>query len=241
MVTIILGNKGGIGKSTISAFLAEYIKKNSDKEMIGFDTDPENETFALYKEFQSKTLKLKGADNTINKNGFDEMIDDILSSKNKNIVIDIGASSFAAVNSYILENEIFELFDDEDINLLIVGIAAGAGNTVDSVNGLKTILETHSSRKFLVINNEYIGSTKYKGTEFRDTKVIKNNEDKILKIVDIESKPDYIQENINDFAQMRLTFNELDTSDQFTLMAKRRLKAYRDEIFEQLDILDDMI
>lgn len=90
MVTIILGNKGGIGKSTISAFLAEYIKNNSSKALLGFDTDPENLTFKLYKEFDSKTLALKNADNTINKNGFDEMINEILINKDKNIVIDIG-------------------------------------------------------------------------------------------------------------------------------------------------------
>ena len=241
MVTIILGNKGGIGKSTISAFLAEYIKNNSDKELIAFDTDPENLTFKLYKEFKSKTLSLKGADNTINKNGFDEMINSILSNKDKNIVIDIGASSFAAVNSYILENEIFELFDDENIDLVIVGVVAGAGNTVDSVNGLKTILTTHSNRDFLIVNNEYMGSTNYNGIELKDSKVLKETKAKILKMVDIEGKPDYIQQNINDFAKMRITFNELDSSDKFPLMAKRRLKSYRDEIFKQLDILDKRI
>lgn len=151
------------------------------------------------------------------------------------------ASSFAAINSYILENEIFELFDDENIGLVIVAIVAGAGNTVDSVNGFRTILETHEERDFLLINNEYIGTTNYKGKELKDSKVVTEHKDKIIKIIDIEDKPDYMRKNINDFAKMRITFNELDVSDQFTMMAKRRLKFYRDEIFEQLDILDEKI
>ena len=46
-IHFVLQGKGGVGKSFISAILAQFIAKNS--EVMCYDTDPVNQTFAAFK------------------------------------------------------------------------------------------------------------------------------------------------------------------------------------------------
>ena len=47
-VYIVMQGKGGVGKSVISRFLAEYMI-HRDLEYQGYDADPINQTFAALK------------------------------------------------------------------------------------------------------------------------------------------------------------------------------------------------
>lgn len=242
MLLMTIANKGGIGKTTISAYAAEFLKSNSDKELLCIDTDPENKTFAAYKPLNAVKFDIKNANtNDIDKGSFDEMIELILDNKDKNIVIDNGAGSFNALNTYMDENDIIGLLKEENIDHAIIGIVAGAGNTVDSMQGFKTLVETFDT-DFILFNNQIPGSTIYKGKELKDTKVYDLAKDKLLGVVEIEKESEYITDDILEMTKLRLTFNELKTSTDFKMMQKRRLIVYRDRIFDQLkEILDGRI
>jgi len=234
MVINVIGNKGGIGKTTISAYLAEYlIQKN--KKIICIDTDPENKSFTAYHKLKSINIQLKNPENNnIEKQGFDEMIQIILDNKEKDIVIDNGSGSFNPWINYMAENEILSLFEDENIENVIVGVISGGGNTLDSLNGLNTLLEFFDIN-FIVFNNQLLGETIYNGKELHTTKTVQNNIKKIIGIVDIPKKDEYQTDDIVLFTKYRMLFSDLKANDEFGMMQKRRLFAYRDSIFKQIE------
>jgi hypothetical protein len=162
------------------------------------------------------------------------MIEIILNSKDVDIVIDNGAGSFNPLINYMAENEILELFRDEEIENVIVGIVAGGGNTLDSINGLNTLFETFDTN-FLVFNNQLMGETIYKGKLLSEIQTITNNKVKIIGIIDIAKKDEYQTNDILDFTKYRMLFSDLAENKDFKMMQKRRLFTYRDSIFNQLE------
>lgn len=229
-----MGSKGGIGKSSISALLSEYLL-DTNKEVFGIDLDAENASFAKYKKLGALHINTKN-DTTgeIDKAKFDDIIPLIIENKDKEIIIDTGSTTYTPFSSYLTgENgDVIKLLKDEGVPVTIVGIVMGGGNTLDSLNALKKLGEDFPATKLLVFNNQLNGSTTFNGTELPDTKVVKNLSDRITSIVNIPQKSGYIYDNISSFAQKRLLFSDLKTSD-FSMMERRRLTVYRDEIWEQ--------
>ncbi|MGB3751650.1 MAG: AAA family ATPase [Arcobacteraceae bacterium] len=233
MIHNIINNKGGIGKTTISAYIAEFLL-NKGKKVICIDTDPENHSFARYSELDVISIQLKNSQtNNIDKSAFDLMIEIILDNKGKEIVIDNGASSFNPIINYLVENEILQLFKEENIENIFIGIVAGAGNTIDSINGLNTLLKNFDTR-FLVFNNQLMGETKYNGKSLEEIQTIKKYTEKILGIINISKQDEYVRYDIEEFTKYRMLFSDLTQNINFKMMQKRRLFAYRDSIFNQI-------
>lgn len=84
----------------------QYLLENKI-DVKGIDTDPINQTFASYKNFNVKHLKLLEDSDIIPRN-FDLLMEELLNS-NCQYVIDNGASTFLPLASYLKENEAFSL------------------------------------------------------------------------------------------------------------------------------------
>ena len=233
----VIGNKGGIGKTTISAYLAEYLTDRYEEAPICIDTDLETSTFTMYEPFNTLQIQLKDSKNNIDKGAFDEMIEIILDNADKNIVIDNGSTSFNALSTYMIENDIVDLLKEEEIDHNIVGIVAGGGNTSHSLNGLVSLVNAFDV-PFLVWNNELLGLSEYNGVHFENSKAFKTIREKMIgdDYVRIEKESDYIKDDIVNMTKQRLTFQELKASN-FKLMQRRRLLSYRDKIWTQLDTI----
>ncbi len=233
MLYIIMGSKGGIGKSSISALLAEYLI-DQNKEVFCIDLDAENASFASYEKLNAHHINSKDeGTGEIDKSKFDEIIPLILDNKEKDIVIDTGSTTYTPFSSYFKENKLHDLLKDEDINYTVVGIVMGGGNTLDSLRSLDKISNDLNDAKLIIFNNQLISSTDYDGTKLTDTKAFKKLKDKVTAVINIPKKSGYVFDNISDFAQKRILFSDLDTSD-LGIMERRRLIVYRDEIWEQL-------
>lgn len=107
MATIhfIQQGKGGVGKSMIAAILYQVLR-HLGKEVVAFDTDPVNATFKGFQEFEVVRLDiLKNGD--IDPREFDGLINRIAELPGEtHVIVDNGASSFLALNSYIKENDV---------------------------------------------------------------------------------------------------------------------------------------
>ena len=233
---LILANKGGVGKSTIAAIVAEYLLRE-DSQTICIDLDPENATFCLYETLNVHHIQIKDNEtNEIDKGKFDELIEIIIENKERNIVIDTGASTFNSMGNYFLENSILELLKEEEIELIIISIVAGGGNTLDSLQGFSTLTEAFDA-EFIVFNNQLMGSTVLNGKQLYETKVYieADNKGVILGTVNIPEKSEYITKDIVQMTKDRITFLDLKSNTSFKMMQKRRLIVYRNEIWNQLN------
>ncbi|WP_455474103.1 nucleotide-binding protein [Bartonella sp. B30(2025)] len=52
-IHIVLQGKGGVGKSLVASLVMQYLLENKT-DVRGIDTDPVNQTFANYKNFNVK-------------------------------------------------------------------------------------------------------------------------------------------------------------------------------------------
>jgi hypothetical protein len=235
MIYITLGSKGGIGKTSISALLAEYLT-STGKEVFCLDLDAENASFSKYKGLEAKHIDTKNHETgEIDKRKFDEIVPLILDNKERDIVIDTGSTTYTPFATYFAENDISGLLKEEGIETTLIGIVMGGGNTLDSLNALKKMSGDFHETKLMIFNNQLNGSTTYNDVKMQDTKVLKSLEDRTVGIVDIAQKSGYLFDNISDFSQKRLLFSDLKENETFGMMERRRLTVYRDEIFKQLE------
>ena len=107
-----LQGKGGVGKSTCTVFLAQYLKHNG-VEFEAIDTDPVNQSFLGFKSLNVRHHEILDSDNNVNQRFFDSLIEEIINS-DKDFVIDNGASGFIPLASYIAENKIFDLLEENN-------------------------------------------------------------------------------------------------------------------------------
>jgi len=238
MVEIILGHKGGIGKSTISAYRAEYLKEKEEKEVMCIDTDPENTTFLKYKNLNPIHIQIKD-DTTgdIDKSKLDDLTEIILDNKDKNLVIDTGSTTYTPLVSYLIENDFFSILDNENIEYRLLCIVHGGGNTLDSINGIVKINNKFPNASLIVFNNELQASTSFNNKELTETKAYQSIKDNVIGIVNIPKKSSYIVDDITSMAQKRLLFSDLLANEDFKMMQKRRLLIYKDDLWNEFDKL----
>src|SRR4030088_3002508 len=106
-VRLVLQGKGGVGKSFVSAILAQYFRTKSTLVHC-LDTDPVNATFAQYRVLEAEHLKVLRR-GTVNEKQFDAL-DKKLCQGDGVFILDTGATTFVPLWNYILENEILAFF-----------------------------------------------------------------------------------------------------------------------------------
>lgn len=101
-IHMVLQGKGGVGKSMITATLAQYKAAKGQKPLC-VDTDPVNATFEEYKALNVRRLHIMDGDE-INTRHFDALVELIAPAEN-DVIIDNGASSFVPLSHYLISNQ----------------------------------------------------------------------------------------------------------------------------------------
>ena len=73
VVHFVLQGKGGVGKTLIACFLAQYFMQNGSVKC--FDTDPVNDTFSQYIALSAERINILDSHNNINSRVFDSLIE----------------------------------------------------------------------------------------------------------------------------------------------------------------------
>jgi hypothetical protein len=102
-VHVVLQGKGGVGKSFVSAILAQYFRTKS-APVHCLDTDPVNATFAQYRMLEAEHLKVLRR-GTVHEKQFDALVDKVCRGDGV-FIVDTGATTFVPLWNYIL-NEYF--------------------------------------------------------------------------------------------------------------------------------------
>ena len=90
-VHLVLQGKGGVGKSFVSAILAQYFRTKS-APVHCLDTDPVNATFAQYRVLEAEHLKVLKR-GTINEKQFDVFVEKVCHGDGV-FIVDTGATTF---------------------------------------------------------------------------------------------------------------------------------------------------
>lgn len=235
-IHIILQGKGGVGKSLVAALLAQYLNADSSvaSKVFCADTDPVNDTFARYDAFAAKRIKILNANKNIDSRVFDGLIESLL-EHDGDAVIDNGASTFVPLSAYLVENNVIELLQSAGKTVYIHTVLTGGQAMDDTMAGLNSLL-TSQNAPIIVWENEYFGVVAKNDKTFVDTRIFKDNQERIAGIIKLHQRnPDTFGKDVELMVSNKLTFDQAMSSDLFTTMPRQRLKMVQRSIFEQLD------
>lgn len=236
MATIhaMLQGKGGVGKSTCSVTLAQYLGEKAEAPRC-LDTDPVNATFAGFAALNVERVEIMEGDE-INSRLFDRMVERACESATS-VVIDNGASSFVPLAHYLISNEVPAMLKDMGHELFIHTVVTGGQSLVDTVSGFAQLASQFPAEaQFIVWLNPYFGLIEHEGRSFEQLKAYRENKSRVTALVQM---PAFKAETHGyDFAQLlqaRQTFEQALTSPEVPLMTKQRLTMVKRRLWEQLD------
>ncbi|QIP46940.1 conjugal transfer protein TraL [Kingella kingae] len=234
-VHMIAQGKGGVGKSFISTLIAQYLQPKAT-QLHCYDTDPVNPTFSQYQALQPKVVNILTEDNNINTRFFDDLLENLFNLDGI-AVVDNGAATFVPLMAYMAENDVAEMLAENGVCLVVHIPVTGGQALSECLKGLNQTLNTMNA-EIVVWLNEYNGKIEQNGESFEQFGVYKQNQNRILGTILLESfSADTYGHDIAQMTSLNLTFDEVKVSDHFRIMAKNRLKKYKEYVFEQLDDL----
>lgn len=229
-VHLVMSGKGGVGKSSVAAILAQR------KRATCIDTDPVNASFAAYKTLNVNRVEIMTADDTIDPRRFDDVIE-LIMAEPSDVVIDNGASSFVALAHYLLSNHIPALLAELGRVLVLHVVVVGGPAQRDTLVGMKDLLRQFPAPcRFVVWLNPFFGPIRSEDREFEDMKVYTEHRDRISALIRLPTlQPDTFGADLRALLTARRTFSEAlgDTSE--LIMVRQRLKIIQRKVFAQLD------
>ena len=234
-IHMMLQGKGGVGKSFISAMLAQY-KKSKGQAPLCIDTDPVNGTFHGYKALDVTKLEIMEGDE-INSRKFDMLIELIAGNGHDDVIVDNGSSTFVPLSHYLISNEVGELLNTMGHELVIHTVVTGGQALLDTINGFSLLVSQFPEPAlFTVWLNQYWGPIEHEKRGFEKFKAYQDNRARVSAIVTIpQLKEETFGRDLSDMLQERLTFDEALQMDSLTIMTRQRLNIFKSKLFEQMD------
>lgn len=237
IVFSIMG-KGGVGKSTLSLKAAEYLI-NKGKEVICVDTDGVNKTLSRYKQLNAQDRNV--LDDETGEKADLQKIDDLFSEllekqeeyKDKYVIIDIGASSFTPVRSYLLENEIHNMGLDITVIIPLVGSESKEATFL----GANDILTDFGNNiKYLIVENQRDGKVNFSGSKLEKSFLQEDSYigSVVYSAVDQDS---LLGKDFKTAVEKNVLYQDIDTSKDLKIMSRQRIKIFYNKFFKQLDDL----
>ena len=230
-----LQGKGGVGKSVVASWLAQYFR-SKDLFVTCIDTDPVNATLTQFKDLNAEHLNVLKAGG-INEKQFDALVERVCSRKGIYIV-DTGATTFVPLWHYMLEHQLFRFLMEQGRRVFVHLVVTGGQGMQDTLAGFKRVAETAPDKSIVVWLNEYFGEVERDGKRFEDLQLAQQFAAQLAGAVLIrERNRNTFGDDIKLMLQGFLTFDAAIRSEQFGLVSKQRLTIVRRDLFDQLDSL----
>ena len=237
VVHLVLQGKGGIGKSVIASWLAEYLLKRGENVRC-IDGDPVNRSLTQYKSLNAEKLDLINEEGLIVRMRYDALLERF-ASEHGAFVVDSGSTAFLPLWSYIVETEVVRVLREAGRKLYVHCVVSGGEMLSDSLLGFDTLAKSTPDRNMVVWVNEYFGPVARDGKTFDQMNVFQKHADKVFGSIGIPQRsPDTFGATVLLMREKKLTFDEAIDSSQFMLAQKSRLHIVRRDLYEQLDKLE---
>jgi hypothetical protein len=233
-VHFILQGKGGVGKSVIAAFLAQWkLSKGATPTCI--DTDPVNATFHGYAALNVQRLPIMTGEE-IDSRSFDGLVE-IIASSQGDVIVDNGASSFVPLSHFLISNRVPALLLGMGHELIIHTVITGGQALLDTVSGFAQLASQFPAEAvFVVWLNPYWGAIEHDGKSFEQMKAYGANRSRVSAIVRIpELKAETYGRDLAEMLQARVSFDEALATSSLTIMTRQRLGIIKRQIYAQLD------
>lgn len=232
-VHFTLQGKGGVGKSFVSALLAQYFQGIEGNTVKCIDTDPVNQTFANYKALNAQHVHLMNG-SKIDERNFDQLMERLVTEDGV-FIVDNGAASFVPLSNYLIENNAIAMLEEAGKEVFIHSVLTGGQALMDTLAGFKVLAEQADTKNIVIWLNEFFGAIEANGKTFKEMKVYTDYSEKIRGIVRIAKRnQDTFGKDVELMVAKKMTFAEIINGSDFALMAKQRIRTVQREINDQL-------
>ena len=237
---IIMQGKGGVGKSTVARFLAEFLLDHGAPPTC-FDLDAVNPSFSAVKALKATASDIMDGD-LIDPRKFDAVVEAVLGTSDA-VVIDCGASTFNPMLAYIDEIDLFAVLGDAGFNVHLHTVISGGADLQDTVQGFATLAKRFGGAAQLVVwLNPKNGPIEMAGKPFEKWPVTRDNHEHLKGFVSLPVLgPRTAAVDLTEMLSKGLIFGEAIAGESpLPVMARHRLRRVRDTIFSDIDTVLDM-
>ncbi len=234
-VIFTMVGKGGVGKSTTSIWLHQFLVEQG-VNVQGYDMDPDNATYDAFDGLNTQHISVYNKRREIDKSLFDDLVENHLLQIPDNTVaiVDNGATTFNALLTYMSENTLIDLLAEHGITTYISIPVAGGSEHYETLKGLVALHEEFNCPKIIWLNH-YFGAMP-EGDEDPATLLPQLLGDSLAALIDI---PDYNADTfgkaIEEMQRKRKTFDEFYQDGDFGLMMRNRIKNFKATLWAELD------
>jgi hypothetical protein len=230
----VMQGKGGVGKSVVAALLFQYFQKRGF-EVFGCDTDPVNSSFASYNNIEAKILDIMDGDD-IAPGRFDELIDYIFTlPEDSRLVVDIGASCFVALCSYLKKNEALDYLRQNGHEVTIHTVITGGAGLLETLNNLLALARHFYDVPLVVWLNTFFGEISLDGETFEHFKVYRQVAPSVKAIIEMPKLSELFQRSFSEMLARHGTFEESLINPATTFMGRHRLRKIWQDFQDLMD------
>ena len=233
-VHFTLQGKGGVGKSLVASLMAQYLLSRGEPVEV-IDADPVNPTLFGYEALKVQRLDLMEG-NAIVEEKFDALILRIF-DEDSNFVIDNGASSFVALNNYMIENDIASMIADHGKQVVVHTVIAGGSALLETLTGFADLVNQMPEQVQIVVwLNEHFAKIESEGKTFDEMKIYAQNKDRVKGIIRLEKQSQTFSSAMEKMLTRKMTW-EVNMSPDFDLMQKSRLFRIKEDIYRRIGMV----
>ena len=239
-INLILGAKGGIGKSFIAALLAQYLTDaRKDKPPICVDMDFKTTTFFKYngKGLNVKLIDLE-TDGDIDRRKFDVFVHMITESSPDDIfVVDTGGNIYLTLMNFIITNGVADMLLDTGNELLLhIPIMGGQelDETLDTL--VEVIQELPPAVMIAVWINQFNGLVEKNGKSFEQSEIYNQNKARIRAITYFPKWRSDMEQDVSEMLKARMSFDFADRTTSFSIMERQRLKMAKRLLYQAVEM-----
>ena len=233
-IHMILAAKGGIGKTYIGSLFAQYgISKGIPLRPL--DLDQSNAMLSRISSLKAEEIDLL-SDSRFDAKKMDALMQRVATEPGP-FLLDVGASSFQDVWRYLVKYKMLEGLKAEGRQVILHCVIVGGPELPDVLNGFNEVANLANDRQIVVWLNSLRGPIQSGDKTFVDMNVFQKNEAKVIQVVNIPQADEATLEDLYTVGSKRMTLLDADRSAEFPFFARYRLAAYRDQVFQQLDVL----
>lgn len=238
---IVMQAKGGVGKSFISTLLLEFLTDKSKGQAIGIDTDPNNHTLSDIESLDVTFLNIMPDGQEVDIKKFDDLTMFLLEdekTKGKDIVIDIGATTFTPYFQYVNETGIFEILGST-YNVFVHIPIAGGQSQDDCLNGMDQMIAAFGdSCSYNAWANQHFGELRDdQGNSFEEIEQYTKHKEKIFGLVYMRKRGVLFSNAIEKMKKAKKIFADVNMDPSFNLLDKSRLHRVKTEYWDILDVI----
>lgn len=241
IVHMVLGSKGGIGKTLIASSLAQYINTlRPERPAICFDADPSNAALTSVKALNATFLEGVFVRGEVMKEGFDPFIDHICqktAAPDDFYVLDTGSNVYAPMVAFLKDTKIFELLAENGHHTALHIPISGGDEYETTLKCFDDLCGEFAASPVKIVPwiNEYHGTAKSpSGVPFEKSDVAQKHAKTIATIIAIPTWPPEIRRVVSELFKSKETFAQGAEKHENQILVRQRILVAQREMFDTI-------